>query len=370
MRASLVVFIVATTALTMLLTAGAATPATAGGDSPQQVLKRVEKFVKKAKTVELKATLAAAGAPVGKLEQSAIFPDRGRTMFTLGDTTETLYIKDLAFQRGGPADGSVEDLPFDPVYGHPDEYPIFVRPQDLTKLIGQVEAPEIVSQGADGTVLRASFKDPSKVYRVGQNPYTEAHLDVTVADNGEPTAVTLTGSGPDGEVSASTDELTWNKHVAPIRVPSLSDLIDKDAVTSFSDSELYQPKAIPRGWKLALARVLPAGQTAEGCPQVVTAYADPKGHQQIASVIFQFPTSCAQPQQGAPDSPPEPLTLGSYQGTIVDDDNPGVGAQFDANGTTVQVGTSLTRAEFEKMFGSLVPLDFEKPPKATLPAAA
>jgi len=356
-----------TAATAAVAVAGIALPAPAATSSPEQALQRAEKFVKRAKSVEFTAVIQAGGVAVGTLEQAAVLPNRGRSVLTRGaDIVDTIFVKDLAFFRESPQGAPVEGLPYFPRYGHAKDFLAFERPQDIAKIVSLLRDPEIVSEGADGTVVRATFKEPANIIRATPNPYTAAHLDVVVAPDGEPTSFTLVASGPDGEVTATANDVTWNGRVA-VPTPKKADLLNEGSVAQFGDSPLYQPRALPRRWKLDLAQVVAAAQTFEGCAQVETAYVRPQGRQQEFIDIFQFPTTCARPQEGG-----EPLTLGSHTGTIL----PGFGsspllrAQFDVDGTTVQVATSLTRDEFEKVFGELEPLDFDKPPKANLPAAS
>jgi len=333
--------------------AGGALPIGASTSSPEQVLERVEKFGRRAKTVEFTAAIQSNGVAVGTLEQTAVFPNRGRSVLTRGaDILDTNFVKDQAFARESSQGTPVEGLPYYPQYGRSSHYVAFERPQDITKVVALLKDPEIVSEGAGSTVVRGTFKQPGDIIRAGPNPYTSAHLDLTVAANGEPTSFTLVASGPDGEVTATANDIAWNSPVT-VPKPKKTDLVNKDAVSQFGDAPLYQPKALPRGWKLDLARVLPAEQTAEGCAQVETVYVDPKSRQQNVIDIFQFPTTCAQALQGG-----EPFTLGSSQGTIREVSGQSLLAQFDVNGTTVQVGTSLTREEFNKVLGELEPLAF------------
>jgi hypothetical protein len=354
--------------IALLAVAGTVISTSAATESPQQVLKRAEKFLQKAKSFEFKAAIGLAGAPpAGTLEEAAIFPDRGHALLTLPDrTAEGIFDKEVGFGRGAPTGQDISAAPYTPLYGH-GEYAIFGRPQDLKKILGQIEDPQIVSTGAEGTVLRANFKEPGKVYNIGTHPYTAAHIDVTIAANGEPTAVALAASGPDGDVQATVDDINWNGRVSIPHGPKKPDFFDADAISQFeSTTPLHQPKAIPRGWKLDIARVLPAEFTAEGCPQADIAYADPRSNQADYAEVFEFPTACARPFQGG-----LPLTLGPYQGQFAPGD-PGAAtptptqAQFDANGTTIQVVTSLSGADFEKVFGTLVAFNATKPPKASV----
>jgi hypothetical protein len=184
----------------------------------------------------------------------------------------------------------------------------------------------------------------------------------------EPTAATVAASGPSGEVAATAGKLTWNKRVSLPRPPLTEDPVDKAAVSGFSDAPLRQPKALPRRWKLAQADVLRAEETAEGCPEVHIAYGVGQRVGRDFADTFQFPTTCARGLAGG-----QPLTIGPYQGTIATDESfqvPRTVAEFDADGTTIQVTTTLTPDEFAKVWGSLTALNLDKPPKANLPVAS
>lgn len=353
--------LLAAAATGVLAVAGVAVPAAAATSSPEQVLQRAKAFAERAKSVEFTATLEFGGAIVGTLEQAAVLPKRGRSVLTRGaDIVDRSFVKDQAFVRESPQGAPVEGFPYVPQYGHPKEYLAFERPQDIAKIVSFLKDPEIVSEGADGTVVRGTFKEPDKLSVGPANP-TAAHLDLVVAPDGEPKSFTLVASGPDGELIATADDVTWNGRVT-VPTPKNADLVDEDAVSQFVDAPLYRPKTLPRRWKLELAQVFVAAQTVEGCAQVETAYVDPESRRQDFLDIFEFPTPCASPD---PLELGEPLTLGSYQGTIRDVFGEPLRAQFDVDGTTVQVHTSLSREEFEKVLGELVPLDFDKAPNAS-----
>jgi hypothetical protein len=338
-------------------------PATAAGSgNPQQLLGEVQQFLRKAKTLHFVADLQVPGeAKAGTVEESAVFPDRGRSVITHGaSSTEQVFRKDQVFFRATQGSPALSDLAYHQAYGVPTQYDAFVRPQDLRTLTGLLQDPRIVSTGPEGTVLRAFFKEPAQVLNLGSNPYTAAHVDVTVAPGGEPTALSLAATGPDGDVSMKTTELTWNGRVR-IAAPSKAELLDKHAVTAFSDSPVYQPRALPRGWKLALAQVLEPTETTEGCREAETIYANPKTHQQDYLDLYMFPTSCEESLAGG-----QPFTIGPYRGSILEQPSGELFAQFDVNDTTVQVITTLRNDELASLMNRVDPLDFSKPPTPTL----
>jgi hypothetical protein len=352
----------ATAAIVIVLVGsiGAALPASAFAETAEAALARAEKFLKKAKAVEFTAAVTASGAPVGSLEQAAVFPDRGRSLLTTGtDEQESIFIKDVPYHREA-TDGGVEDLPILPAYGHPDEYLAFERPQDIAEIVDLLENPAVVSADSKRTVVSAAFKDPANVLRATPNPYTSAQLEVTIAPNGEPTAFTLSATGSDGDVTATSTDVAWNGHPSIPKSVKRQSRLASDDVAGYTDASVYQPKAVPKGWKLDLAEVVPPELTAEVCEQAHTVYALPSAPIEEFIETFQFPTACANPNAL---QNPQPLTVGPYQGQIFVGDL--IGAQFDANGTTVQVTTSLDRDDFEAILGDLVPFDPDRAPPGT-----
>jgi len=336
---------------------GLAPPASAQADA-QAVLDKVESFLKKAKSVEFTANFKVGEADVGTLLEQGSFPNKGRTVLTLGgDVTETIFIKSNVYRRGTGAEVPIEDVKFEPVFGVGSDFLTFERPQDIQDLVSLVTTPEIVSEDANGTTLKVAFKDPGKVIRATPNPYTEGSLEVVVATSGEPTSIALAVSGPDGAVTATAD-ITWNKKVK-ISAPKLGDILDTDAVAAFDDAPVLQPAAIPKGWKLRLAQVLPAAQTLEGCDEVHLIYASADGKDGIT--FWEFPPSCVkEPLAGG-----QPLTIGENQGLILEQEG-NVSADLTVGTTYLQIGTTLTRAELEEVVGKLIPFDAKKGPKANL----
>jgi hypothetical protein len=345
----------------LVVLAGATIPAAAqSSSSPEQVLQKAEKFLKKAKTVQYTAALQTGGADVGTYEQTAQFPAKGQALLVMAsNVVDSVYIGDRSYFRAGPSEAAIADLAYDPQYGRSPEFSIFERPQDLVKLVGELENPQIVSDGPDGTVVRADFSDPAKVIRATDNPYTSAHVDITVAKSGEPTKVVLTASGPDGEVTATSGDITWNGKVT-VPTPATKDSFDKQGLAAYKDAKLYQPTAIPKAWKFHLANILPAAVATEGCDQAHIAYADPKNPEQEFLELYEFPTSCAQEPTGG-----EPFALGSHQG-VIGEGNGLTFVQVDLDGTTIQVNTNLSRDQLQKILATPAAFAFNKPPKSTL----
>jgi len=363
----------------LVATGGLAAPAGAGAPSAEKVLDEIASFVDDAKAVRFTAEFEVGGVGVGTLLEEAAFPNRGRTLLTFGGSdTETIFVKSKAFVRVGEAGGDLSSIPFTQL-PNDSEFTTFSRPQDILRIDELLEDLSVDAEGAlpevcattQCQVLHGAFKEPEKLIRGTPTPYTEARLDVVVAEDGELLSIVLTATS-DITVTATAD-IAWDEPVT-ITQPKPSQIrkaIDKAAVKGFGDAKLYQPAAIPSNWKLVGAHVATAAETFEACEEVNTIYGSPPslgGTGFLAGLdVFQFPTSCPGTDPAFPDGQGQPFTVGSYQGTILEQGNGLILAQIDVDGTTFQVETRLSRADLEALLADLVPLNFKKPPKATLP---
>ncbi len=359
----------------------------AGGNSARELLTKVQDFVDDAKTVEYEGDIetefsdpaAGGGAFVqrGTLEESAIFPNRGRSVLEFPDfLTETIYVKKDVYIRDGESRTKLEETKFgklDPdapgsILGTTGEFALFERPQDLGDALQAAQRPEILREG-DGQLLVSVTFPPGELLSSGIEPFEEATGELVVTSEGRPKRLTLNASGPDSRLEVAIRFTRWNGRVR-IEAPKRADLdatpfIDEEAVAAYEDAALYQPGEIPDGWEAAVADVITAEQSVEGCAQVEVLYVDPEDELAGYMDMYMFPTACG---SGAPPGSEE-FIAGPYRGfTYRDPQFGGAFYEIDVNGTRVQVDTDLPAEVVASILADLVPLDLDNPPAATAPA--
>ncbi len=359
--------------------------ASAGGESARDVLTKAQDFVDDAKSVkytgeiEEEVTDAVAGSGLvdrATLEESAAFPNRGQSLIEYPNfVTETLYVKKDVYIRDADSLTQLEGTKFgklDPERpgssgGATGEFFLFERPQDLGDALQSAQRPEILREGDGQTLLEVTFP-AAELLSPGFEPLDEATGELLVTSEGEPKRLTLTASGPDSRLEVVYKFSRWNGRVT-IEAPKKADLdptpfIDEEAVAEYQDVPLYQPAAIPEGWVLDFADVLPAEETPEGCDQVEIDYVDPEDEVAGFMYIYLFPTACA---FGAPGGSEE-FVAGPYRGFVEEDPEfPGeLFVEIDVDGTTVQVDTDLSVEALMQVLSNLVPLDLANPPPATV----
>jgi hypothetical protein len=368
-----------------------ALPAGAGGNSGRELLTMVQDFVDDAESVEYSGEIESEyadpfGSPSsivdrGTLEESARFPNRGRSVVDLaGFVTETLYIKKDVYIRDGDSIAQLEDARFgklDPerpgaTSGVPGEFFLFERPQDLGDALQAAQRPAIGRERNGLTLLEVSFP-PTEILPIVGGVFEEAAGELAIASDGELRRLKLTATGPDERLEVTLTFERWNDKVK-IEAPKRADLdptptLDEESVAEFNDVPLLQPAAIPEGWVLDFADVLSAEETPEGCDQVEVDYVDPLDEFAGFVYVYIFPTACA---SGAPGDSEE-FIAGPHRGFIGQDPTfaTDVIAQLDVNGTTLQIISDLSKDQLAALFAELVPLDLASPPPATLvlPAA-
>ena len=146
----------------------------------------------------------------------------------------------------------------------------------------------------------------------------------------------------------------WGKAVA-VAAPPADQLdptpgIEQAQVAAFKDTELYMPKAIPAGWKLVRAVVLPAEETKEDCAQVELQYADPASPGRNYLSLYQFPIGCLLPFDG------EPFAAGAYRGYGRSSKEEGTLVQITVGATTLQAKTTLSLQELAALLKNLTRL--------------
>ncbi len=340
-------------------------------------------FVDDAKSVEYEGDIeteitdVVAGSGLvdrGTFEESAVFPNRGRSLIEFPSyITETLYIKKDVYIRDAESMTKLEATKFgrlDPerpgsAGGTTGEFFLFERPQDFGDVVQAAQRPEIVRESEGQMILEVTFP-AGELLPPGFEDLDEAAGEFVVTSDGRPKQLTVTASGPDSRLESVYRFVRWNGKVK-IETPKRADLdptpfIDEDAIAEYTDAALYQPGAIPEGWVVDLADVLPPEQTGGTCDEVEVDYVDPEDESAGYLYIYMYPAACA---LGAlPGS--EEFVAGPYRGFSYEDEF-GVYYELDVNGTWLEIDTDLPADVLMQMLSNLVPLDLANPPPATIP---
>ena len=127
-------------------------------------------------------------------------------------------------------------------------------------------------------------------------------VEIEVLDGGEIQSIEQTTKG-DGMESVSTIRFSdWGAAVR-IAEPTADQVdptpgLEEEAIAAWKGVSLYMPKAIPVGWALDYADVLPADDTVEGCEQVEIDISpvdvDFSADEFPYLWIYLLPTSCAE----------------------------------------------------------------------------
>jgi hypothetical protein len=126
------------------------------------------------------------------------------------------------------------------------------------------------------------------------------------------------------------------------------------------------PRALPAGWVLESALVVPKEQSEEGCEQVELDYTDANDPENGYLSLFILPRSCIPsltPPRGA-----QPFKAGKYSGYI-EEDQGGALAHLAVGDAVIQADTDLAADQLARVLAAFVPLNLKAKP-AELPGAA
>ncbi|MGH8985139.1 MAG: hypothetical protein ACRDY6_14850 [Acidimicrobiia bacterium] len=355
------VVILAVVVVTLIVVVG-------GADSPPSAataLARAQRFVEQADSVEYRGAqqlrFDAEGTGNETVErttfhEAAVFPDRSHSLAVYEDSAfEAIAVDGLLYSRDAADRDALDDAPWEEAEGEAGFFVLPAPPQDLPDLLAGARRPRLVGHEDGITTLRVAVEE------------IEPDLVLAVADDGRLAAL---GYASDDEFGSEAVKIVfehWNTNV-DIVAPDDSDidptpLIDEDAVAAYDDAPLYQPRAIPEGWVLDSATVLPDfATTDEGapCETVMVSFLDPDNGEGYLS-LYQAPDECALPRPQRADD----FAAGSNDGWIADELDFLEGTLV-VDGTMLQFDTDLTPEALSVLFGDLVPLDLSNPPPATL----
>jgi hypothetical protein len=184
-------------------------------------------------------------------------------------------------------------------------------------------------------------------------------LRMTVHRSGEiRSLVQVTRDGRAGTSTVTLRFTDWGTNVAVAPPPAdqvdPTPAIDEEGIAAFTESALYMPKTLPKGWKLVRAVVLAEGETVEGCAQVELEFGVLDGPDSGGLTLYEFPNSCSQPLDGEGVAP---FTAGRYRGFGRSSEAEGTVVQITVGITTLQATThELTLQELAAVLKDLVPL--------------
>jgi hypothetical protein len=333
--------------------------------SAATALARAQRFVEQADSVEYRGAQLLRFDAEGtgretvertRFEEAAVFPDRSHSLAVYEDSAfEAIALDGLLYSRDAADRDALAAAPWDEAEGDAGFFALPAPPQDLPDLLAGARNPRRVGHGDGITTLRVTVEE------------IEPDLVLTVADDGRLAAL---GYASDDEFGSEAVQIVferWNGDV-DIEAPDASDidptpLIDEDAVAAYDDAPLYQPRAIPEGWVLDSASVLPDFATTDAgdpCATVMLFFLEPDDAEGYLS-LYEAPVECALPRPRRADD----FSAGSNDGWIADEGEFLEGTLV-VDGTMLQFDTDLTPDALSVLLGDLVPLDLAGPPPATL----
>lgn len=349
-------------------------PPTAG-----ELLDRAAGFVEAAEGVAWSATVRIESADEGsldggsssvfrtRLDGEVAFPDRSRTVLVSdGYVSEELlvegegWIRDaegrpqLGLEAWAPLDGLEIALPAPRLGG------LLGGPAELEELIRRAEEPaEALAEGDAFRLVTETEADLLDDDDFGID-VDRVELELLVAPDGRPLAYTLRFEGDEelGEVAGETvvEDLDWGP--ADVEPPAEDDIdptpaIEEEAIADFEDAPLFQLGAVPEGWVLAFAGIIPEDLSAEGCEQLDLEYTDPEDEVAGYLSLYALPARCQDPEPPS-DAVPVRTALGAGWAEV---DGSSTFVVLFIGETAVQVDTDLPVDEVVALLERLEPLD-------------
>ncbi len=330
----------------------------------------------------LRGDTGASAVQRFKTEGEAIFPDRSRSTLDTGSlgASEFLVIGDDVYTRKAQKTGELKDQQWakvelppgvvkpetgGPVFDPND--PTSGGPLDMADLLKVAQVPKSFTKEGSVYVLVLEL-DPKKVFPSSEQSgvtIDQSSMTLRVEKSGKVLGYSISLRG-DSLDSTTTLKLKWGGKVT-INAPGEDELdetpgINEQALSSFKDSEILSPGAIPAGWVLNYADVLSAEETVEGCPQVSLGYGNPDDPEGGYLDLYIFSIECKGYDPDGGTGSEEFKPGGATEGYISGSDSDGTFAQFVIDGTVIQADTDLTSDEFKQVISSLVKFDPAKKP--------
>jgi hypothetical protein len=337
--------------------------------SATEMLGRAQAFVRRATSVEYSLVVGLGASGDGPAphtfdsEESAIFPDRGRSMTTVeGTTIESVVIGDVTYLRESEGATGLSSQPW--TRFEPEDSTlgfgglIFLEPQKIPEAIGAARDPKILRRRPRSVVLDVRF-DPKRFL----GPIDSAEGTLAIEQHGRIVGLDLRLRAEGQPFTVTYDFVDWNRELS-IAAPAESDvdvspLYDEAAIAGYEDIELFQPVSIPEGWGLTGAEVVPQLAELVTCDAIALDFTPVDLRTEGYLSIYEFPSRCS------PGPPPlsEAFVAGPHTGWIGDDfDDATVVALLPVRGTGLVVFSDLPRGQVIDVLANLEPLDLYDPP--------
>lgn len=393
-------FLIVLALLVLLGGGGGAAYFLSGEDEPTvaELLSATKKFVAEVKTATFtgKGTTESAEDGLGGKEGASgssilqrlnfkgevSFPDRSKTIVDFGrdGALETLVIKDDAYVREAEKardldeelwakvelpPGVVKPKGDGPVLDFND--PTSGGPLSIPDLLAAGKAPKTFTKDDSAYVLDLRL-DPGDVIPDAEQTGLEVDLltlTIRVEKDGKLLSYTLTIKG-DAIDSTSTLDFTWGEKVK-IDAPGADEIdvtpeIDEEALEKFTDAPILVPEAIPAGWVIAFAGVLPPEETVEECEEASIDYGDPENPDGAYLELYVFSADCDGLDWPGSTGLKEFRPSNASEGYIAGNPDDGWHAQFIIDGTVIQATTDLNPEELATVLAKLVIFDPAKTP--------
>lgn len=376
----------------LLFVATAGVLVLAGGDEPLtavKVLDRTQVWLGRHDTVAFEARSKFTDAVDEsysyrfRSEGSVEFGKGYRSVdrFGFGFVTETLQLPEVVYVRDAK---SVRDLP-DAKWGKFDlgaaadragvapfaapatpDTELAFTPAELRAVFAAVRTPEFDDPDPDGNHVVKGDVDVDKAFAEQAELVESAEVEVRATKQGEPVRVILTLAQPEGELRVDLRFSDWGKRV-DLAPPDDADIdptpdLEEEAIANFKEAPLLMPAALPDGWRITFADVLPAEETPENCRQAEIDFDDPEDPSGQYLWLYQMASSCADAEvpEGA-----RPFVAGGRAGWYTVEDIEGAEVlvgNLRIGDTVLAFETDLEPADLALILGTLRPLDFAYEP--------
>lgn len=297
--------------------------------------------------------------------------------YGFGLVTETLQLDEIVYVRDAE---SARDLP-DAKWGKfdlgaaadragvapfsqapsPDSGSVF-SPAELRAIVGAVRDPKLDDPDADGNQVVKAEVDVDEAFADQGELIESAELELRATKRGEPVRLILTLGQPDGELRVDLRFSDWGKRI-DLSEPAASEIdptpdLEEEALANFKEAPLLMPAALPDGWRITYADVIPAAETAENCRQAEIDFDDPDDPDGRYLWIYEMAPACG--EETVPKGA-KPFVAGGRAGWYRLEDIEGAEVlvgNLRVGDTLLAFETDLEPADLAVVLGDLRPLDF------------
>jgi hypothetical protein len=278
-----------------------------------------------------------------------------------GRAVETVTSSPIVWTRSASTVDGLGDEPWE-VRSAPGPAPLGTAA--IAHLMFSATAPREAARDATGRrLIRATLPpaDPREGYG---HLLDDAELLLTLDVDGDIARIAVRSAHDDPELVVELNIMRLGEPQA-IALPEGGDAgLRRTVPVEQLDAVGLQPVdlgRVPEGWKLTRAWVIPAPEGPAECLRLVLSYRDPGAVSHGFITLRVTTPTCGWTETERGDGEPEPLTAGSFQGTVV---QAASGLSGDLLNGTTRVGflTDLSVEDAATLLASLRPFDPDREP--------